>query len=199
MNDNRCVIVATGPSARGFEPPENTLVIAVNGAIDWLPRADWFFTLDPSAANVRRLRYQRSEVRYAAALPADHEAISRVHRFRRYAARGREPAIRGCPEWWLWRWSAVRGLNTNPGLINTGNSAYGALGLAYHLGIEHVALVGVDATTDERVGGGQPGNLSHLPLLFASALRQIDVTSCGLMGGIPQMELCEWLEKTNRS
>ncbi|HAX7098436.1 TPA: hypothetical protein JTN47_004626 [Escherichia coli] len=41
-----------------------------------------------------------------------------------------------------------------------------------------------------------PKNLSHLPLLFQSASEQIDVVSCGKMGGIPQMTLKEWLKNT---
>ncbi|MPQ68329.1 MULTISPECIES: hypothetical protein [unclassified Pseudomonas] len=199
MVGSRCIIVASGPSARGFEPPADVLVIAVNGAIDWLSRADWFFTLDPSTANLQRLATSRHGVRYAVAFPAIRGLPGHVLRFERHAERGIEPSATGSPEWWFWRWSAVSGLSTDPNRINTGNSAYGALGLAFHLGCKQVALVGVDATADERIEGGHPNNLSHLPLLFASAREQIDVTSCGLMGGIPHMELLEWLEKTSPS
>ncbi|MCQ6583628.1 hypothetical protein NO388_23280 [Escherichia coli] len=101
------------------------------------------------------------------------------------------------PEWWAWRWSAHFGLCEDENEIASGNSAYGALNLAFHIGFKHVALVGVDATQEPRVhSGGTPKNLSHLPLLFQSAREQIDVVSCGKMGGIPQMTLKEWLKNT---
>lgn len=58
----RVAVVGSGPSAKGLEAiefPECVTVIAVNGAVDRLPRADLFFTLDPSPANRRRMREQR--------------------------------------------------------------------------------------------------------------------------------------------
>ncbi|MEL8340729.1 norphogenetic protein, partial [Escherichia coli] len=89
------------------------------------------------------------------------------------------------------------GLCEDENEIASGNSAYGALNLAFHIGFKHVALVGVDATQEPRVhSGGTPKNLSHLPLLFQSARERIDVVSCGKMGGIPQMTLKEWLKNT---
>lgn len=96
----------------------------------------------------------------------------------------------------FWRWRCVGGLSVTPSVIHSGNSAYGALGLAYHLGYTDVALIGVDGTQDERIEGGNPNNLSHLPLLFESALPQINVVSCGALTGIPQMALDDWIKKT---
>lgn len=113
--------------------------------------------------------------------------------YERIGRRGPQPYPRGGPEWWLWRWSAVKTLAKHPGKINSGNSAWGALGLAYHLGFTDVALVGVDGTTEERVEGGCSNNLSHLPLLFASALPQINVVSCGQLTGIPQASFKDWI------
>lgn len=183
--------MASGPSAKGFVPPDNVTVIAVNGAIEWLSRADYFFTLDPSPENRHRLKHRRSGVTYCAAGPIGQ--MPDVRRFERIARRGLEPKEHGSPAWWLWRWSAVTGLSEMKGQIHTGNSAYGALGLAWHLGFTDVALKGVDATDAARIEGGQPGNLSHLPLLFASALPQIRVVSCGRLTGIPQINFEDWL------
>lgn len=190
----RAVIVGSGPSAGDFIPPDDIAVIAVNGAITWLSRADYWFSLDPSADNIRYLSPLRPGIRYAVAWPECRKTPDEVIRFRRHACRGAEPEMKFTPEWWLWRWSAVRGLATDPGVINSGNSAWGALGLAYHLGFTDVALVGVDGSQAPRVdGSGCPGNLSHLPLLFASALAQINVVSCGGLTGIPQLTLRNWL------
>lgn len=192
-NGLRAVIVGSGPSACGFEAPDDVKIIAVNGAIDWLTRADYFFTLDPSTANLHRLLNPLPGVRYSAAVPESIVLPSYVERFKRISMRGREPVRNNSPEWWLWRWSAVKGLSDQPGSIHSGNSAYGALGLAYHLGFTNIALVGVDGNSDSRVEGGHPHNLSHLPLLFASALNQINVVSCGFLSGLPQQSFEEWL------
>jgi hypothetical protein len=176
---SRCVIVASGPSARGFIPPFGLTVIAVNGAIEWLSRADFFFTLDWSAVNQQRLRDRRAGVAYYAAYPPD----------RRWA----DPAIH-----WLDRAEGNRlsgrlGLSEDPAAVSVGNSAYGALGLAYTLGYRDVALVGVDANDEPRIEGGKSRPLAHLPRLFVSALPQIRVVSCGAMKGIPRVPFYEWL------
>lgn len=194
-NGDRVIIVASGPSADKFVPPQGVPVIAVNGAIDWLSRASYFFTLDPSAINLRRLRLRRRNVRYCAAgLPV---TLPGVTEFERLSLRGDEPPVKHSPEWWLWRWSARPGLSDDPRFIHNGNSAWGALGLAHHLGYKNVALVGVDATQEARVhSGGKPNNLTHLPLLFQSALKQINVVSCGKLNSIPQMSFKEWLKNS---
>ncbi|WP_312213380.1 hypothetical protein [Pseudescherichia sp.] len=193
LTSTRAIIVASGPSAKNFTPPPDITIIAVNGAIGWLPRADHFFTLDPSADNIARLRKRRDGVIYHAA--GLKSPINGVNAYHRLARRGPQPQVKGTPEWWLWRWSAVCGLSEDKNKIHSGNSAYGALGLAYHLGFKKVALIGVDATSQPRIEGGTSNNLSHLPLLFASARRQIDVVSCGQLTGIPQMSLEAWCQR----
>lgn len=189
----RAIIVASGPSAGNFAPPKDTTIIAVNGAVEWLSRADYFFTLDPSAANLKRLMHRRTDVRYCVAgfQVEDAQIYERI-----CTTDAPEPENKMTPEWWLWRLNAVKGLCTTPGKIHTGNSAWGALGLAYHLGFNHVALVGVDATDEPRIEGGNSKCLSHLPLLFASARPQINVVSLGRLNSVPQYTLHDWLEMT---
>ncbi|POW54661.1 norphogenetic protein [Candidatus Pantoea alvi] len=198
---DRCIIVASGPSAYGFKAPKGVPIIAVNGAIDWIDRASFFFTLDQSAINKRRMAAgrRRRGVQYCCA----EKDVSEIHKregvwyFNRVSERGDEPEPARSPEWWVWRWSAKYGLCENKNEIANGNSAWGALNLAHHIGFKHVALVGVDATREPRAySGGRPNELCHLPLLFQSARDQIDVVSCGKMGGIPQMTLKEWLKNT---
>lgn len=193
------VIVASGPSARGFQPPPDLPVIAVNGAASWLRRADHWFSLDASAANQEWLRmalHRGIDCHVAGWKWRLCRDARRARRWERIDSLGtyRAPVPQGSPEWWLWRLGAVRGICKKPGAIHTGNSAWGALGLAWHLGFRDVALIGVDATSDDRLEGGTPGNLSHLPLLFASAAPDMRVTSCGSLTGIPQQSFGEWYE-----
>lgn len=199
---SRAVIVASGPSAFGFVPPDDLPVIAVNGAATWLRRFDYWFSLDASQAN-------RSHLCTASARGAQchiagepwllHAASMRLaHYWTRVTSLNTypEPPARYTPEWWLWRLGAVRGVNTEPGRINTGNSAWGAVGLAWHLGFRDIALVGVDASDEPRVEGGKCNSLSHLPLLFASAAPEVQLTSCGRMvaEGVPNKTFGEWYE-----
>lgn len=193
----KAVIVGSGPSAAGFAPPDGVTVIAVNGVIEWISRADYWFTLDPSPENMERMRKPRDGVRYCAAVGENRQLPAHVTRYLRVAAGDGVPEpAKGTPAWWFWRWQAVAGLSDEKGRIHTGNSAYGALGLAYHLGARRAVLIGVDASGEKRIEGGHSRNLSHLPMLFASALPQMEIVSCGRLDSVPQMttdRAFEWL------
>ena len=191
----RCIIVGDGPSAVGFVPPAGVTVIAVKRTIEWLPRADYWFTLDPNAAAVRLMLKRRPGVQYVCACDNVTRIPAGVTRMERIQAKATdEPADTGSPHWWLWRWRGVLGLSETAGRIHTGNSAYGALGFAYLMGFRDALLVGVDGTQDARISDGlQPNNLSHLPLLFESALGQINVQTLGVMPGIKSTTMGEWL------
>lgn len=197
----RAIIVGDGPSARGFVPPAGVTVIAVKRTITWLKRADYWFSLDPNHASMNLMRRRVPGVRYVCACDDPDILPDGVEFYRRVAAPpGNEPRRSGSPEWWLWRWSAMLGLCERPGHIHSGNSAWGALGLAYHLGARDVLLVGVDGTCDARVSDGRtPNNLSHLPRLFESAMGQVCLFTVGRLGKVPQTTVTEWLEASCKS
>jgi len=187
------IIVASGPSARDFVAPDNIPVIAVNGAIDWLNRADYWFSLDPTLANRNRAMNRRAGVDYHVAF--NRYYIRGIKNYERISRRGEQPFPRGTPEWWFWRWHCVAGICKEPGYIHSGNSAWGALQIAYKLGARKVILIGVDATREERIEGGRPLNLSHLPLLFESALPDMQIVNCGRMQSkLPTMTISEGIE-----
>lgn len=171
------IIVASGPSAKDFSPPPDIPVIVVNGVIDWIDRADYWFTLDPSAINMERMKRQRRGTYYYCACPGTYRLPENVFHLHRLTGVG---PLQAC-----------YGLTDQPNCVNTGNSAYGALGLARHMKAEKVFLIGVDATTEERCEGGFSRDLSHLPLLFDSALGQrIKLASASnLSHRIPQMTI----------
>lgn len=182
MEERKIFIVGSGPSAREFDfeaVAPNDIVLGVNGAIEWLPRIDAWFTLDPTPVNIRRMHRRREEVKeYFVAAPDDIELPEHVTRLRRLALSGKaaghsEPSPRDTSEWWAWRFSATPGLCTQGGSIHTGNSMWGALQLACQMGHGRIVLVGLDATQDPRIGGGRPLSFAHLPDLFASALPQL--------------------------
>lgn len=176
-NKTAVAIIATGPSFgdinfREFGP--NVHIMAVKGAIFFTPRPHSWITVD---ANNRCRRDQMAQkkrkpgVQYYAAVPADYGTPTAYRRWHRPEA---EPGIH-----YLERIEGV-GLAEDPRQIITGNSAYAALGLAYHMGFTRVGLFGVDATQDlyGTGWGGRPrGDLGKLHRLFADAIPQLQARS----------------------
>lgn len=191
---DRIVIVAGGSSLRRlhFASLERAAragahVIAVNGAIAWLPVAHSWFTLDPDDRVRPLMARPRTGVHYYAAVPADYGRPDAHRRNHRAPA---EPGIT-----WLHRvtgdgyLSARATLSEDPGAIHTGNSAWGALGLAYHMCrqvLDHrIALLGVDADRGPYAFmSGRPRTpFDHLPALFESALPQLRARCIAVMNG----------------
>lgn len=169
---SRAIIVGSGPSAKGFVPPKSVEIYGVNATITWLPKIDVWFTLDDAA--VRFAKTPRKGTRYFAALPTRYRLPPHVKRLVRLS--GPRTSDVG-----LGRWGAIKGICTFPEAINTGNSVWGALQLAYQRGVREALLVGVDATRDQKVEGGIPNDLSHLPDLFDSALDSMEIKCAGRM------------------
>jgi hypothetical protein len=162
------LVVADGPSAQAMRVarvPESVHVLAVNSAVKWLPRVDGFFTLDPSARNRWLMRNQRRGVEYFAAIPSNYGTPT-AHPHHRPPI---EPNVT-----FFERVSGPGPFGSAPGMcpwahgINTGNSAWGALGLAVKMEPRKIGLIGVDGTQEPRVSGGTPSTLSHLPWLFST-------------------------------
>ena len=188
----KVVIVAGGDSLRELDfnlfkevASDGVHVIAVNGAVKWLPVVHSWFTLDPATRNRPLMAKQRPGVTYYAAVPADYGLPhARV-------AAHRRPAESGIV--WLRRITGQGFCGARPALceepdgIHTGNSAWGALGLAWHLGAGRIALLGVDA--DDAGYAFQVGRpvmaFDHLPRLFSSATPQLYERGVEVMNGSP--------------
>jgi hypothetical protein len=120
--------------------------------------------------------------------------------YHRISRQGIEPSHKYSPQWWAWRWSAVFGMPERSDQIHSGNSAWGAIQAAYHLGARRVVLVGVDATQDAKPDGSAPNNLSHLPMLIRSAQGMLEIRrlAAGVASQIdvPEIkaaEVAEWI------
>lgn len=188
----RILIIANGPSLRtlrlaavGQLRARGVSVLAVNATLPYLPDAHFWFTLDPSRRLVRMASIARPGCRYFMAVPDDYgrpDARVTYHRIRplkspTYLRRMTGPLA----------YSAALGLSEEPGGIHTGNSAYGALGLAYHMRPRRIAFLGLDGTqAGYGFGPGSPrGSLAHLPALFASALGQLTGRAIEVINGNP--------------
>lgn len=182
----RVAIVATGPSAEELTlalledaAEAGVHVIAVNGAIAWPPVAHSWFTLDPDRRNRPRMANPRSGTHYYAAVPDDYGSPTALHN------RHRAPAERGVT--WLRRFRGSVPLSCDPRAIRSGNSAFGALNLAWLMRAERVALIGVDGTPSRHAYERRRSirSMSHLPSLFRSATSQLEDRNVEVRNGSP--------------
>ncbi|MFP3947089.1 MAG: hypothetical protein ACLFWG_00030 [Longimicrobiales bacterium] len=169
-------------------------VIAVNGAVEHVPAADYWFTLDPSRENLDLMRDPVDGVRYVAAVPDEFGTPEARHRWQRppvpehvlYLRRvvAEEPT-EGPFEERVWA-QIVGGMSEDPRAIHTGNSGFGALQLACLLGAERVTLLGIDGHGRERWDGSPNFYLGHLPHLFRGALPQLQERGVLVANGSPE-------------
>ena len=75
-----------------------------------------------------------------------------------------------------------------PDRLHTGNSAWGALGLAFLLESKKVVLCGVDGTREKyaHMDYKPESSFHHLPGLFASAVPQLAARKMQVVNGSPQ-------------
>lgn len=153
---DRMLVLASGPSGAGPWPEHPGVpVIAVNGAIEglnWAP--DYWFTLDPSPDNMRRLSELPERTTAFMALDPDFGPEAQDIRFRQDFSR----AIPLC------RKRNLPGLSYDTRIINMGNSGRAAVQLAMHMGASRIAVFGVDGTDEPHWHNPdqRSGNLSHL-------------------------------------
>lgn len=186
----KVIIVACGPSLRQIQLSrlleddlKDAYVIAVNRAHDWLPQMDAFFTLDPNEwFHEMAFNRMRPNVTYYVGVPEDYGQMdARMYTHRVPVARGPIYLHRVTGGGFM---RSKRRLCTKTDSIHTGNSAYGALGIAFHLCRAHpelyvqkkILFLGLDGTRQKYAYGDQGplGSLSHLPMLFQSTRKQLE-------------------------
>lgn len=190
---DRILIVATGLTAQALDlslvsaaRSAGVHVIGVNRAFEWLPHMDSWFTLDPDHRLLSFINADNPGPQRYVAIPDDYgmpDAFVDYHR-----DIPQNPQVK-----YLHRitgdmpMKAHQGLATNPGGVHTGNSSYGALGVAFHMKPRKIAMVGVDANRHYGYAHakGRPRNLNHLPHLFEIARRQIVTSRCQIVNGSP--------------
>lgn len=189
----RVLVVGNGPSVELCKKTlfldavkQGVRVIAVNGAVDWLPACTDFFTLDASPINRKRMMAKRPHVKYWAAVPLDYgrpDALSAWHR---------QPAEPGVH--YLKRVRGGIGLSTDSCLIYSGNSAYGAMQLAGHMQARYVAMLGVDCTRQKYAHSNTKSHrpLGHVPDLMASLAVRFRSRGVHVINGSPDSLVTCW-------
>lgn len=189
---DRILILAAGPSLSKVDmnriataKRNGVHVITVNAAVKACAFANDWFTLDFDKRTRTIAAGCRSSTRTVVAIPDDFgtpNARVPAHRCRPptrplYLRRleGNGPL------------KAKSGLSNDPGSIHTGNSAYGALGLAWLMKPSMVGLLGLDGTTYPGwPTNHQPRRLDHLNSIFSTALPQLRENSVSVMVGNPE-------------
>jgi hypothetical protein len=177
---DRIAVVANGPTAATApldQLPSEVPIIAVNGAVKWLERADYWFTLDPSPSNIEIMQNRKAGTIYFAAVPPDFaEKNSRIRSFR----------IRRPPGVVYLRRGECTNLSRHPSRICTGNSGFGAFNLAVLMKPKRIILIGIDGYGRYANGPGRPGNLKRVPGLFKAGLPFIRTSGIEVRNGSPR-------------
>lgn len=154
----------------------DAFIITVNDSGNFLPLANAWFTLDPWGLATTQIP-NKFMGKLFAAVPSDFgtpTAKSYHHRQMpnrdiSYLKRILKP-----------------GLSDVPDTIHTGNSGYGAFGLAYHMNPECILLLGIDASTGYFYRGKKLNrDLSHLPKLFQDTIPQLRDKMITVINGSP--------------
>ncbi len=192
---DRILIVGTGPSIEhvGQTHVENVdaYVILVNRALKHFdpPRGAWF-TLDPSNQNREMLAEnegrRRPGLAYYMAVPTDYglpNAAIVAHRDPPEAGVTFLHRLTG-----LGLYKHLPGLSNSLSGVHSGNSAYGALGIAYLMRPKKVALIGVDGYGGYAFDEGLPGKdvLVGLNSMFKTTVRQLTMNGVEVVNGSPQ-------------
>ena len=187
---DRIIIIGSGKSLIGFD--FNRLrglgtIITVNDAGKQVPFADLWFTLDPWGLHGPQIPTNFNGKMYAAVseyygtsmapVPEHRESpnprVHFLHRLRSHNKIGVSSET-----------SYKLGLSEDKSCINTGNSGYGALNLAYHYRPKKILLLGIDGTIGYFYTKDKKNRpLTHLPLLFDSAKPQLDAAGIEVING----------------
>lgn len=196
------LIIGTGPSIKDVKLskmniPDNVITISVNTSITFFKSADIWFSLDPSYKNIKCYNIAKHyNIPCVWALKKNISSINNCAYKHKYILNRVEnykkskDSVPNTPKEWFNRWSCVPGLSNNTNCIHTGNSVYGALNLAFHDKPNKISILGLDGIQEKSVGGNHyPKNLSHLPLLFNSSVKQLNEANIQVVNGSPHSEI----------
>lgn len=215
---NKIIIIGSGPSLKDFDA--NILkdlgyyIIVINNAFNICNFANAWFTLDPWGLDGRQLPPINFKGDLFAAVPEDFglsnaritdhkisiQASRKIQFLHRIVFHTDVNSIKN-GDYLNW------GLSEDPSCINTLNSGYGALNLAYHMKPDKILLLGIDASTGYFNNVNQKTrSLSHLPLIFESTIPQLQERNITVINGsinsnitcFKRLQITEALEEFNK-
>lgn len=174
----RVLILGAGPSLAQADLSDirracaaGVKIIAVNAALSCVNFSDFWFTLDFDQRNRTIISNKNSATQAIAAVPDDFGPDAKLPQHRCVPPSDILYVKRISGDGPL---KSKYGLSDDPGSIHTGNSVWGALGVAWHLQASRVGILGLDGSKEPGFPGAhKPRTLDHLPRLFESALSQL--------------------------
>lgn len=190
------IIICSGPSLTGFNfnlLKDLGYIITVNDSGNYIPFADLWFTLDPWGLNGKQLPCNFKGQHYAA-VPDDYATNEAKCMTHRTVPRNVMKFLHRIPfhtasnytnnDYLTW------GLNCDPSCINTGNSGYGALNLAFHMKPKRIVFFGLDASQGYFFDISKTTrSLDHLPLIFKSTLQQLKDNNIEVINASPNSRI----------
>lgn len=175
------VIIGSGRSLSKFKfdslRDQDCFIITVNGSGNSVPFADAWFTLDPWGLQGPQLP-RKFEGQLYAAIPEHYGTV--------YAQGKNHRPEPTADIKYLQRIPYEGGLCEDPWAIHTGNSGFGALGLAYHMRPEKVLLLGIDADVGYYYTPHKRNRkLDHLPRIFEESIPQLEERNIKVINGSP--------------
>lgn len=207
---DKIIIIASGPSLEGFDFTRligKGHIICVNDSGNYVPFADSWFTLDPWGLDGEQLP-KRFKGKLYAAVPDDYgRRDAKIINYRTYPRLNITFLHRLISHNYIEQTSEtafVTGLSPDTSCINTGNSGFGALNLAYHMKPKKILLLGIDGTIGyfyTKKERNRP--LTALPLMFKSTVAQLRQDNIQVINGseksvincFPRYSIDEALEK----
>ena len=190
---DKVLIIGGGESLIGFDwsilNDYKGVIITINNVVSHIPRADYWITVDPmSEGNPQTAMINKIKgVYYFCAFPDMsktpfdaplYKTVEGIHYLERIVPRSRELQLeRIVPRSYE--------LQEDKDKITTGDSCYGALGLAYHFEAKKIAIIGADAfgfghwyDTSEPYNKGWLDKfndyLARIPIIYASSVEQFE-------------------------
>lgn len=177
------IIVASGPSVKDINLASlrrlsKAYTIAVNGAGNFVPFANAWFTLDPWGLEGPQLP-KGFRGKYYAAVPDDYGTPHARSTQHRVVPSAKFTFLHRLHSHNLTNVSSdtayKTGLSEDNSCINTGNSGYGALNFAYHLRPKNIYLLGIDGSMGYFYDSPKTNRpLTYLKALFDSSVPQIN-------------------------
>lgn len=195
---DKVLIIGGGESLIGFDFNRlkgfDGVIVTVNNVINHLPRVDYWITVDPmSNGSPQQAMVNRKEgIYYFCAYPREddehYQTVQGVHYLERIVPEDKEGLIENYM------------LQEDKDKITTGDSCYGALGLAYHFEASKIILLGIDGygyghwydkSDPYNKGWGEKFDnyLSRIPLIYSNSVRQFEDRGCKVVNGSPESKI----------
>lgn len=185
VRPNIITIVASGLSLKDFNFNKlrdiGSFIITVNGSGAFVPFADAWFTLDPWGLQGPQLPPKPFNGALYAAVPDNYGTPEAIREHRQ---------IPTADVTYLHRIQYKYGLSENPSSICTGNSGFGAFGLAYHMRPHKILLLGMDCGMGYYYTSHKRNrSLGHVPKLFNESLKQMRDADIKVINGSPNSKI----------